>query len=331
MVAPQQMGEICPMASSGNPSGMVSPITGTLMLPAVSTILSTRLLLLPTTPRKSPVVGVSSIGNGFFCELGRRSRYPTISRTWTCSSFFICPAISLTNSREPAKLHSSPLPAWSSWAATLEFPEVFQERGGFDAFVGNPPFLWGMRISTVLGDAYFRFLEKLVGSTVGTADFCVYFLRRASSLIARPGALGLILVDTVSQGDTRAVGLGVLVEDDYRITNAVPTQFWPGTAGVKIARLCVFHGAWHSPCLLDDMTVPFINSRLHSEGEERPPERLFSNSAKSFVGHYLMAQGFVVTEEVANRLTENEPTAKEILFSYVRGDVLLGVLGNRHV
>ncbi len=29
----------------------------------------------------------------------------------------------------------------------LEFPEVIVKRGGFDAFVGNPPFLGGQRIS----------------------------------------------------------------------------------------------------------------------------------------------------------------------------------------
>ena len=37
----------------------------------------------------------------------------------------------------------------------IEFPEVFTGQGqGFDAFLGNPPFLGGKRISTVLGDSF---------------------------------------------------------------------------------------------------------------------------------------------------------------------------------
>src|SRR5207245_6742426 len=37
----------------------------------------------------------------------------------------------------------------------IEFPEVFgREHGGFDAFIGNPPFLGGKRISGALGKEY---------------------------------------------------------------------------------------------------------------------------------------------------------------------------------
>ena len=43
----------------------------------------------------------------------------------------------------------------------LEFPEVFsEERGGFDAFVGNPPFVKGSAISSNFGDAYFEWLKS---------------------------------------------------------------------------------------------------------------------------------------------------------------------------
>ena len=41
----------------------------------------------------------------------------------------------------------------------LEFPEVMLDRGGFDAFVGNPPFLGGTRISTLFGSWYAEFLR----------------------------------------------------------------------------------------------------------------------------------------------------------------------------
>jgi hypothetical protein len=36
----------------------------------------------------------------------------------------------------------------------LEFPEVFLDRGGFDALVGNPPFMGGQKITGNLGEEY---------------------------------------------------------------------------------------------------------------------------------------------------------------------------------
>src|SRR5262249_26347037 len=57
----------------------------------------------------------------------------------------------------------------------LEFPEVFSTQGGFDAVVGNPPFMWGMRLSTYLGNNYLRYLEATAGASLGTADLCVHF------------------------------------------------------------------------------------------------------------------------------------------------------------
>ena len=56
------------------------------------------------------------------------------------------------------------------WA--LEFPEVFAERGGFDGFVGNPPFLGGMRISPLLGYHYTEFIKRNWNHAKGHADIC---------------------------------------------------------------------------------------------------------------------------------------------------------------
>lgn len=73
----------------------------------------------------------------------------------------------------------------------LEFPEVLVQRGGFDALVGNPPFLGGIRISAVLGDAYLSFLRSQYGSG-DRADFCSYFFIRAFGLLNLNGAFGFL-------------------------------------------------------------------------------------------------------------------------------------------
>ncbi len=40
----------------------------------------------------------------------------------------------------------------------LEFPEVIVKRGGFDAFVGNPPFMGGQKISGSFSENYRQFV-----------------------------------------------------------------------------------------------------------------------------------------------------------------------------
>ena len=53
----------------------------------------------------------------------------------------------------------------------IEFPEVFErEAPGFDAMVGNPPFLGGKRISGALGSTYKAWLADLHDGSSGNAD-----------------------------------------------------------------------------------------------------------------------------------------------------------------
>jgi hypothetical protein len=54
----------------------------------------------------------------------------------------------------------------------IEFPEVFLYYGGFDAIVGNPPFIGGQRITGVLGKPYRDYLvEYIAGGQRGSADY----------------------------------------------------------------------------------------------------------------------------------------------------------------
>src|SRR5208282_6630494 len=52
----------------------------------------------------------------------------------------------------------------------IEFPEVFDRaNGGFDAFVGNPPFMGGSKISGSMGTAYLDWLKTLHEESHGNA------------------------------------------------------------------------------------------------------------------------------------------------------------------
>src|SRR5690606_3616483 len=90
----------------------------------------------------------------------------------------------------------------------LEQQALAQDGQGFAAVVGNPPFQWGMRITTSLGQSYYEYLKSLVDKPAGTADLCAYFVVRAYTILkSSAGFLGMIATNTISQGDTRELAI----------------------------------------------------------------------------------------------------------------------------
>src|SRR5205823_2337046 len=73
----------------------------------------------------------------------------------------------------------------------LEFPEVMVDRGGFDAFVCNPPF-----INAIDGDTAEEmktWLRSRYKHLTGTADLSYFFLARIHEANRPQGTAGLIL------------------------------------------------------------------------------------------------------------------------------------------
>ena len=68
----------------------------------------------------------------------------------------------------------------------LYFPEVFQ-NGGFDAIVGNPPY-----VRQELIKEYKNYFSNYYACYTGTADLYVYFFERAYELLKENGRLGFI-------------------------------------------------------------------------------------------------------------------------------------------
>ena len=89
----------------------------------------------------------------------------------------------------------------------LTFPEIVG-GAGFSAFIGNPPFLGGKRISTVNGDRYERYLKMLVNNLKGAGYLVCYFFRRSFDLLNSTGTLGLLATNSIAQGDSPEIGLG---------------------------------------------------------------------------------------------------------------------------
>lgn len=202
----------------------------------------------------------------------------------------------------------------------LEFPEVLERNnGGFDAIVGNPPFVGGQRITGAMGTSYRDWLVAVIAEgRKGSADLVAYFFLRAASLLRDGGNFGLLATNTISEGDTRQVGLEALLHGGLAIFAAYPNEKWPGAAAVVTSRVHARKGSWDGTVSLSGKPAPFVSAFL-SDREDWTPKRLKSNESKSFQGSIVLGMGFVLTNEEATSLLEADPRNQDVLFRYLNG------------
>ena len=226
----------------------------------------------------------------------------------------------------------------------LEFPEVFErkpsagsargnpspEKGpGFDAIVGNPPFLGGKRISTNLGDEYRNWLGVVHADTSSNADLVAHFFRRAFDLVRDDGAFGLIATNTIAQGDTRASGLRWICTHGGDIFAVRRRVKWPGLAAVIVSVLHIGKGPVANRKQIDGHTVERITAFLFHRGGHDDPVRLKANKNRAFNGMFLRGMGFTFddtdTKGVASplaemrRLIDQDPRNREVILPYIGG------------
>lgn len=205
----------------------------------------------------------------------------------------------------------------------LEFPEVFaREIGGFDAFVGNPPFVGGHRITGAMGTAYRDWLVSIVAEgRKGSADFVAYFFLRAASLLRDSGGFGLLAVNTIAEGDTRQVGLESMLNGGMVIHSAYANEKWPGAAAVVTSRVHMHKGEWKGQKFLSGKSVQHVSAFL-SDRDEWSLERLRANEGISFLGSSVVGMGFVLTEDEAKAISASDQRNKDVLFGYINGKEL---------
>jgi hypothetical protein len=212
----------------------------------------------------------------------------------------------------------------------IEYPEVFdRERPGFDAIIGNPPFLGGTRISSELGMWYFRLLTTMYPPAGHLCDLVAYFFRRAFSLSRDAGCLGLIATNTVSQGDTREGGLERILLNGGVIYDARRRYRWPGLAIVIVSVIHIRKKARIRESLLDGRPVDRISAFLLSGSVDSKPARLFSNPYFS-LGSKIYGQGFLFDDgdpkasrlSVMRDILVRNPEARKRIFPYIGGEEL---------
>jgi hypothetical protein len=213
----------------------------------------------------------------------------------------------------------------------LVFPEVFDPAGpGFDAIIGNPPFLGGLKIRDSVGEAYKNILVNEIGRGVrgnrGTTDLIAYFVLRAHALLCAGGQTGLVATNTIAQGDTRTVGLDQLIASGIEIRQAIKSRPWPS----KSATL-EYSAVWTSRVKLnsaahriaDGIVVSGITSALEHESRVvGKPYKLAASSGIAFQGSNILGLGFIVEPARAQELIGKDPRNKDVLFPYLNGQDL---------
>jgi hypothetical protein len=213
---------------------------------------------------------------------------------------------------------------WHPLHWILAVPDVM-DRGGFDAIIGNPPFLGGQKLTGAMGTNIRDWLVNvLANGKKGSADLVAYFFLRATSLLNPKGNLGLIATNTVAQGDTRAVGLKQMVIKGFTITRAIQSRSWP-VASVNLEYAAVWgtrsEVAAPVPRVADGIPAEQISTLLEP-GQDIDPHRLLENTRCAFIGCNVLGMGFTLDPAEAERWIDEDPRYKEVLFPFINGEDL---------
>lgn len=216
------------------------------------------------------------------------------------------------------------------WA--LAVPEIL-DRGGFDAVIGNPPFLGVKSIRAALGQNLRDYLARtLLGGESGRSDLVVFFLARAAQLSRR--TIGLVLPDAVSEGDSARYGTGAVIAHGFRIYRAETSRPWPSAAGVRIALVWWERGPGGTttePAVLDGEPVAAIGPGLGRRASSGPVPR---RSPPAWIPHgyqasIVLGRSLVLTPEQATAMIAEDPRAAVWIRDYLSGEDLVTSVGPR--
>ncbi|MFA5607148.1 MAG: DNA methyltransferase [Leucobacter sp.] len=206
----------------------------------------------------------------------------------------------------------------------IEAPDVMVDRDGFDAIIGNPPFLGGTKITPAMGANVRDWLVYTQADGVpGKIDLIAYFLLRAADLLGENGTLGLIATNTIAQGATRESSLEIFAARGVTLTRAIRSTEWP-TVGATLAisivwgtRGCV---ADESTRILDGNVVPHISALLEPAGGDiSGPLRLRENGGLAFLGCKLRGQGFLMTADLGRDWLAADDSLHEVIRPHLSG------------
>lgn len=216
---------------------------------------------------------------------------------------------------------------WKPVHWVVEAPDVFVERGGFDAIIGNPPFLGGRDIAPKSGGNVRSWcVEQIASGARGSADIVVYFMLRAASLLNNCGQLGLIATNSVAQGESREVGLARFPEFGLSIYRAAQSRPWPSKSVALEFSVIWASRAKAAPGVkfqVDGVRARKISSLLEPEGRfSGDPVPLLENRGRAFQGVIVLGKGFILRSELAHQILGANERNHEVVKPYMTGEDL---------
>jgi hypothetical protein len=246
-----------------------------------------------------------------------RTRWETTVANWLSERASAAP---LTELIEDLRGGGGPVPCFH-WL--VEFPEVFQGTGGgFDALVGNPPFLGGSRLSTEFGAAYENYLKTSWPELVGKIDLVVYFLHRAAGLLRSSGAAAFIATYRVGDGANALIGLRPLTMKPWMIYWAHKERRWPGAAKTRISLLAFRRCADGASFELNGRKVDRIGCDLRASVDLSGATDLAANNDMCFQGANPDSLGFMLSDEERESITSASPAESVAIRRYIVGNDL---------
>lgn len=213
-------------------------------------------------------------------------------------------------------------PRWRPLHWVLAVPDVIA-RGGFDAVIGNPPFVTGSDISGAMGGNVRSWIvETIAAGKKGNADLVAYFFLRAMNLTTPAGTIGLIATNSVAQGRSREVGLDQMEAAGFEITRSIQSRRWPAGASLRYAAVWGTRGDVSTavPRISDDVPVGRITTLLEPAGRvSGKPSRLVENSGIAFEGCKPSGKGFVVVPAQAVEWVRIDGRNEDVLLPYLNG------------
>jgi hypothetical protein len=215
---------------------------------------------------------------------------------------------------------------WKPLHWIIAVPDVM-EKGGFDAIIGNPPFLGGKKLSPAIGVNLREWLVNvLADGSKGNADLVAYFFLQAMQLLNNQGDIGLIATNSVAQGDTREVGLDRMVGDGLTITRSIQSQSWPvRSANLEFAAVWGTRAEVSANALLvadEQFASHGITTLLEPGGRiDGWPFRLAENHKVAFIGSNVnCVDEFTMPPERAAQLISNDSRLRDVIHPFLGGE-----------